>query len=294
MITLAYKPYHLPQINMPFEEMFSKLDEEGVVYEAQIVHPNELTPSQGITFSDEITGLGSNKEKPIWVGSNNEILDGHHRYVNHLMNDEPISIIKIQMNGKDACRLLNKIQDIYEYEQNLGVEEALLHQRNINDRNDVANDGANDGAYDSVYEGADDVETDFLSMLEQDNLNDVDDEEERPRNNVKIVAYRRGDVNENSKAGNFFILKPYEGFTKYEIEFDNLLNTNDFGIEYKNSQSPTDVLSKLWFPNVNFQKLSEKYDISVMNLKNRAIAEKAQKLGYDGVQYGDLIIQGLK
>ena len=31
-----------------------------------------------------------------------------------------------------------------------------------------------------------------------------------------------------------------------------------------------------------------------MNLKNKAIAEKAMKLGFDGIKYGDTLIQGLK
>ena len=45
---------------------------------------------------------------------------------------------------------------------------------------------------------------------------------------------------------------------------------------------------------MNFEKLSEEYDIPSLNLKNKAIAEKAQTLGYDGIKYGDTLIQGLK
>jgi len=66
------------------------------------------------------------------------------------------------------------------------------------------------------------------------------------------------------------------------------------GVAYKDSQTPTDILAKIWFPNVNFEKISKQYNLSSDNLKNKAIAEKAMKMGFDGIKYGDAIIQGLK
>jgi hypothetical protein len=45
---------------------------------------------------------------------------------------------------------------------------------------------------------------------------------------------------------------------------------------------------------VNFEKLSQQYNMPVENLKCKAIAEKAVKMGYDGIKYGDTLVQGLK
>ena len=53
-------------------------------------------------------------------------------------------------------------------------------------------------------------------------------------------------------------------------------------------------MAKIWFPHINFEKISEQYEMPSINLKNKAIAEKAMKLGYDGIKYGDTLIQGLK
>ena len=94
--------------------------------------------------------------------------------------------------------------------------------------------------------------------------------------------------------GNFFMIKEQPGWDKYEIEFDNLLDTTGMGVAYKDSQEPVDILAKSWFPNVNFEKISKKYDVPAINLKNKAVAEKAMKMGYDGIKYGNEIIQGLK
>ena len=78
------------------------------------------------------------------------------------------------------------------------------------------------------------------------------------------------------------------------MNFENLLDTDDFGIHYKEGQIPAEMLAKAWFPHVNFEKLSEEYSVPALSLKNKAIAEKARTLGYDGIKYGDTLIQGLK
>jgi len=267
------RPYHLPQVNLPYVTVLEKLDEENIRYELTQLNPNEndgIKPSQNIVYSDEITGVNLSDSNPIWI-ADNKICDGHHRYFKGMFDNKPVLAVKLNLNFEDACRILNKIQDIYEYEQSQGLEEVEV-QDTIN------------------YYGEDDNQ--FLTSLEEDNS---EIQNENPaRNSKTIVAYRKAPIKENSVVGNFFTLNPIEGYDKYEIDFDNLLDTNSLGVTYKDSQTPTDILAKVWFPNVNFEKISEQYNLSSDNLKNKAIAEKAMKMGYDGVKYGDTIIQGLK
>jgi hypothetical protein len=273
---MGYKPQYLPQINAPFDIVLQKLDEEGVDYEMVDVNPKDLKPSQPFTISDEVEKVNLDDNNPIWISDENKIVDGHHRMVKALLDEKSIKAVKIKLNEKDACRVLNKIQDIYEYEQAHEIEEIV--------NNDVNNE------FNRADSGVSDSE--FLASLEEDNTNI---QTEKPSiNQQTIVAYRKEPIKENSVVGNFFILKPINGFTKYEIDFDNLLDTNALGVTYKDSQSPVDILAKIWFPHVNFEKISEQYGMSSNNLKNRAIAEKAMKWNYDGIKYGDTLIQGLK
>ena len=278
MIDMRYKPQFLPQVSAPFEIVLQKLDEEGVEYEIVEINPNEneLEASQGITFSDEVEKANVDDNNPIWTSEDNKILDGHHRYVKALLDEIPLKAVNIKLNEKDASRVLNKIQDIYEYEQKQQMEEV------------VGNDYIND--YNKTDSGVSDSE--FLNSLEEDNLEVQSGK--TSTNQKTIIGYRRDPIKENSVVGNFFSLKPIEGFDKYQIDFDNLLDTHSLGIVYKDSQEPADILAKIWFPHVNFEKISKEYDMSSANLKNKAIAEKAMSFGFDGIKYGDTLIQGLK
>ena len=271
MIDMRFRPSYLPQVSAPYNIVLQKLDDENVDYDVIEANPEELNPSQGITFGDEVGNVNLDDLNPIWINNDLKIIDGHHRWLKSLSNNKLLKAVKLNMEFKDACRLLNKIQDIYEYEQQQGLEEVEM-QDTIN------------------YYGDD--ENQFLNALEEDNNNI---EYETPNTNQQtIIGYRKDPIKENSSVGNFFTLNPVDGYSKYQIDFDNLLDTNALGVTYKDSQEPVDILAKIWFPHVNFEKISKQYDMPVANLKNKAIAEKAMKHGFDGVKYGDKIIQGLK
>jgi hypothetical protein len=276
MIDMRYKPRFLPQVSAPYTIMLQKLDDDGVDYDIVEIDPNELEPLQGITFSDEVENVNLNDMNPIWMSNNNKVLDGHHRMVRGLLDNKKLKAIRINLNEKDAARVLNKIHDIYEYEQAHGMEETT-NDEVINDENQAS---------------AGVSQSEFLASLEEDNM--TIQQEKSEGNEKTIIAYRKEPIKKNSVVGNFFTLNPIDGFTKYQIDFDNLLDTNELGVTYKDGQQPVDILAKIWFPHINFEKISSQYNTDSNNIKSKAIAEKAMKLGYDGVKYGDKIIQGLK
>jgi len=72
-----------------------------------------------------------------------------------------------------------------------------------------------------------------------------------------------------------------------------LLDTNELGLTFNNNKSPVEVLCKNWFPNIDFDKIAQNYDVKPESIMNRAVAEKARKLGHDGIKYGDIMVQGL-
>jgi hypothetical protein len=277
IMNIKHKSNYLPQISAPYTIVLDKLDDNGINYEMVDVNSDMFKTIQGITISDVVQNMIVDDKNPIWISNDNKILDGCHRLANSMLNEKKIKAVKVDLNEKDACRILNKIQDIYEYEQAKNIEEIVGNDV-INDENDIENN------YTDRQE--------FLAALEEDNS--TIDSENSKKNETTIIAYRKEPIKENSVVGNFFMLNPIEGYDKYEILFDNLLNTDDLGVTYKESQNPIDILAKIWFPNINFEKISAKYNTSPDNLKSKAIAEKANKLGYDGILYENKILQGLK
>lgn len=261
-------PYYLPQMSAPYTHVVEKLNDEGIENENVKLDPEDLKPMQGIVFSDKVSEFDHEEMDPIWISKDHDIVDGHHRFMRALNAQKPIECIKVNLNGKDTARVLNKIQDIFEYEELQKMEE-VVGQDVINDKNDKSYD------------------FDFIGSIE---------EMKNPKGQkAKVYAYRQEPILKGSVIGNFFVLEPLSGYDKYEIEFDNLLNTSDLGVNCHSGEVPTDTLAKAWFPNVDFQKLSEdQNNTPIMNIKNKAIAERAKKMGYDGIKYGDIMIQGLK
>lgn len=256
-------PKHLPEISAPLNIVMRALDESDYTYNLFKANPKSLIPSQPFTLSCDVCTSNNDIENPIWTDIDMNILDGHHKWVKSLQNNiNDVFILKLNTTFDNACRLLNKIQDIYDYDLQKSAE-------NNDDHNS------------------------FLDYVENGDLNDNDENIDEEKNSQKFIGYRKDKISYNSIIGNFFSLKPNDNTNKYVVEFDNILDTNDMGIAYKNGQNPIDILAKIWFPHVNFTDLSKKHNISDFNLKCKAIAEKAKKHGYDGIKYGDLIIQGL-
>lgn len=273
-------PKHLPQINMPIDIILNKLDDDDINYEYVEINLDDLNASQPFTLSDDVYNTIIDDNSPIWIDNDNNIIDGHHKWVKGFTDNIKIPIIQINLGFNESCRVLNKIQDIYEYEQAHNLEE-------VEDQDAI-------NYYDNNSESGKENSNTFLDSLEEDNLALQPEGEETGKNTKTIIAYRKEPIKENSVVGNFFTLSPVEGFDKYQIDFDNLLDTQSLGIDYKDGQEPVDIIAKSWFPHVNFEKLGEQYNIPSINLKNKAVAEKAMKMGYDGIKYGDKLIQGLK
>lgn len=274
-------PNWLPQVNSPFNYTLDMLEKEGVEYKYIQIDPDELEPSQGIVAQDKISNIDMDNIQPIWISKENKVLDGHHRYAASLSNGIPCKCIKIMLYQKDAVRILNKIQDIFEYESQERVMEVVA-QDQINMMNDANSDVST---------------SEFLATLESESKeNDHDDDKKILHDNKKtkkLSGYRKTDINEKSVVGNFFSLKESDGYNKYDMEFDSLLDTNELGLTYKSEASPVSVLCAKWFPKVDFDKIAKNYNVKPESIMNRAVAEKAKKLGHDGIKYGDIMVQGL-
>jgi hypothetical protein len=110
-------------------------------------------------------------------------------------------------------------------------------------------------------------------------------------NQKVIIGYRNKPMVENSKSGNFFNIKDTEDKKfpyKYEIEFDNILELDQ---SYEN-ENVKKICSE-WHDMQKINETSVNKSLPFDVLVSRMVVERAKKMGYDGIKYGEKYIQTL-
>jgi len=274
-MTIFRKSKQLPNIKIPYTEVVKELAKNGIHHKLISIDPNILKPIHSILVGG-INESDDDNTEPIYITDDHSVIDGHYKLANALMKKKPyIKAVKIFLNVDDASNILNNIQNFHEYKSKKELEEVAA-QDYIN-----AENNADTGSTQSEFLG---------SLDDKSMIIDKAPYQLTEKKGEKIIGYRNSPINEKSNVGNFFLLDPQEGFDKYEIEFDNLLDFSDLKSKYDN---PVEYLAGLWFPHVDFNKLSVEHGIPSINLINKAIADKAMSMGFDGILYKNMV-QALK
>lgn len=278
-------PMWLPQMNAPQEYVFDELNKNGVNHKIVQVNPKELIPLQKLVKKIKVEYFNNliNNEQPIdpiFISADNEILDGHNRAYSFMQNPEiqKIDCIRIYLDYKDACRVLNKIQDKFDFQNSFDPSKDDVLSFNNSEENEVNQPN---------------------NTIEDNNINQTTENEllnfnEVKNNPITLKLYKSKPINNTSKTGDFLILNQKPNFNfEYELEFDNLYDIpqNELYDNETDSFLPTETLFKKWFPYVDVKKDSAKMTLTPEVFINRMINQKAKTLGYDGIKYGDKFVQ---
>lgn len=131
----------MPQINSEDDEHFCKHVEEktGKTVLSQVVYPGTLNPSQGEFDLDKVDNMGSTKS-PIYVSSDNYVLDGHHRWLANHKNGAEQRITKLPLDHKMAVKLMNEYtksfqkpleEDVYEVAKRILIGESCKKKKDL-------------------------------------------------------------------------------------------------------------------------------------------------------------------
>lgn len=258
----------LPQVEADFGYVKKQLDKDGVSYRNIRVNPKELIPlkksvkkSNVDLFEDLIS-----KDEPIdniYIDVDGHILDGHNRAYAFMQNKDIdlVECFQILLPYQDACRVLNKTQDIYDYEKNFNVDnDSLL-------------------SFDNVFSEED------ISKEENDlNFEDVN------KNPTELTLYKSKEINKKAKTGDFLITTKKPHFNhEYVIGFENLLEIPQEDLE--GFDLPTEAIATKWFKDKNFKDEATKQALTYEVYLSRLVNQKAEQMGYDGIKYGDNIVQ---
>lgn len=253
------KPYWLPQVSAPFDYITKELKQEEIPYSIYNISNKELKPLQKEVNPDTVEFFKgvfkrNSKKYPIFVSSDNEILDGHNRFVAHKIikgEDKPISCFKIDCDSKCAARILNKIQDKFDFEKK----------------------------YNNKMEP-------ISKFLDKPEIGWYETEKD-----VDYICYRNKPIKENSESGNFFHLQKKGNDKEFKITFDSLMIIPDEC--FNDNQLPQIWLANKLLPGKNFDIIAMNSSISLQTAVNKEIAKKCREMGFDGIKYGEKIIQTL-
>ena len=258
-----YKPKDHPQVSAPFKFVTGELNNTHHPYEVAGINVDDLKPTQPFIDNDLVDKFVeklNNGEtlKPIWTDKDDNVLDGHHRFAAHLVAkpDAAVPAIRLLCDKKTGMELLNNIE-----------EEFQKHKLKCD-------------------------QSELLKSLSEDNDSMYVRDKEYPTKKETLMAFRKKPIGK-TVSGNFFVLKSIAGYKPYEIEFDNLLETDAIDRKIGKNQNPIKALAEIWFPSINIKGKSKEFGMTEDNFINAIVAEKARIKGIDGIKYGDKLLQSI-
>lgn len=296
------KPSWMAQVTAPHQFILDNLDKMGIGYKMDNIDPAKCKPMQEKIdtkkvnfFKDKIDN--NQPLEPIYMAGDDEILDGHHRAFSFTEHPdiESMSCIKIYAEYKDAMRLLNQLQDRYDFGQEFNAGQmqpmGMLPATGANQ----GNAGAETPAV-MAEQGEDEAlpseepETSTEKPVDSSDDGRYVSYDSAGKNKQVLTLFKAKPLNDKAKTGDFLIMKSKPGFTvEYTLEFENLLAMSPEEIE--NPELPTESLLKKWKPDVDLQAEAAKQSLMYPIYLSREINTLANQKGIDGVQYGDLFVQ---
>lgn len=252
MMDQRYRPYYLPQVECPLEFFEKNIASENVGFEYINEYPENLKPIQKYVNKNKVNyfhSLIDNNESinPVFISSDYDILDGHNRSCAFKSRSDidSIDVIKINLNTNDAIRVLNKIQDKYNFingydeskelvDFNETVEDYLINkdEKGLTDEelNEIINEiGTKYGDYAKNY---------FDKRFKKNGDYKISDEDENVSmnfDNVKVVpdhGHNEGSYMEEENYEDFekASMNPKENIKVYSFKDIDWDKTYPFGI----------------------------------------------------------------
>lgn len=278
----------LPQVKQEnINEILQELEDIGIIVKSVLIGPSYLKPLQkkvSKPIIDELNNVVDNDGylPKIWVDANNNILDGHHRsYVYQSRPDiDKVECYKIFLNSKDACRILNRIQDKILFKKEYNITEPNTY----NTFDPLQREIKNINRPKAQYFGKEAEQ----EIQEEKNLT-FDDVTNKTCTLFSVRPFDKG-----NKSGFIMSFTKDKGYDKeYEILFDKLLNVPK---EEMDLYEPF-YLAGMYMLDPNFEKDPVKIKKMASDV-NKVYAEFikdrlngfAKRAGYDGINFGDKLM----
>jgi hypothetical protein len=266
------------------------INDSGIIIKSVMVEPSYLKPLQKKVSKEKIDNINGVIDDDgylpkTWVDANNNILDGHHRvYAYQSRPDiDKVECYKIFLNSKDACRILNKIQDRIDFKKEYGIRSPSTF--NMMDTIQTELNNVAQPQHQAQYLGPDKEQEQEVAKEKLD-FNDV--------TNKVLTLYSVRPFDKKNTSGFIMSFTKDKGYDKeYEILFDKILHVPTEEMEL---HEPF-YLAGMYILDPEFEKdptmikkmASDVNQVYAHFIKNR-LNGFAKRGGYDGINFGDKLM----
>ena len=278
----------LPQVKEEnIDEILQEMKDGGIIVKSVMIEPSYLKPLQKKVMKPKIDEINSVIDNDgylpkTWVDANNNILDGHHRVYTYQSRPDidKVECYKIFLNSKDACRILNKIQDKIDFKNEYGIKSPATFNM-----------------MDSIQNEIDNVN---LPKVQNSNFNEIKEDDKKENldfndvTNKVVTLYSVRPFDKGNTSGFIMSFTKDKGYDKeYEILFDKILYVPQEEMEL---HEPF-YLAGMYILDPNFEKdpamikkmASDVNQVYAHFIKNR-LNGFAKRAGYDGINFGDKLM----
>lgn len=278
----------LPQIKEEnVNEILQELRDSGIIVKSVMVEPSYLKPLQKKVSKTKIDEINSIVDEDgylprTWIDADNNILDGHHRVYSYQSRPDidKVECYKIFLNSKDACRILNKIQDKIDFKNEYGIKSPSTFNM-----------------MDTIQQEIDNVN---LPKVQNSNFNEIKEDDKKEDldfndvTNKVVTLYSVRPFDKGNTSGFIMSFTKDKGYDKeYEILFDKILYVPQEEMEL---HEPF-YLAGMYILDPNFEKdpamikkmASDVNQVYAHFIKNR-LNGFAKRAGYDGINFGDKLM----
>jgi hypothetical protein len=280
----------LPQVKEEnVNEILQEMKDGGIIVKSVMIEPSYLKPLQKKVMKpkiDEINNVIDNDGylPKAWVDANNNILDGHHRVYTYQSRPDidKVECFKIFLNSKDACRILNKIQDRIEFKKEYGI----TNSSSFNNINPIEKEIKSVELVDDAKYLGKDNEQEIKSLQDKLTFDDV--------TNKACTLYSVRPFDKGNTSGFIMSFTKDKGYDKeYEILFDKVLHVPAEEMELHDPF----YLAAMYILDPKFEKdptmikkmASDVNQVYAHFIKNR-LNGFAKRGGYDGINFGDKLM----
>lgn len=303
------KPTWMAQVDAPQDYVLEFLNREGIGHKVDKLDPKLCKNTQKDVNTEKVKGMQEAMDKnqplgPVYLSADDEILDGHHRVFAAIRHPEVESVacIKLYLGLQDAMRVLNKCQDIFNFQKdntpgfaekygNLAPgQEGLVKEEDKEPVTPEAETNPIAVSADTKTDNDTDVHLPSEAVPTQKSGSQLVPFESAVQNPQTMTLYSAKGINRKARTGDFLLTQEKPSMKQaFDCAFENILDIKPEAME--GITYPTEAVLQEWLPGQDYAAEAKTQGLPQEIYMSREVNRLALQKGFDGINYGGKLVQ---